>query len=249
MIHIYPSNVKMLLYHITKWLKWGQFQSHSKRCGLCLSCAEEAWLLCPSLWPLCLPLLVKDMWSLHQSLIMKEVRLLYLFLTVRGVASVPACLEVWPLCRSLLVEAWLLCLLCGFYGRFSQATMWFLCQFQICFSLHFIYFSNFSLDVCRYLVLDIADNPVENIIKYFQMVCYSLVDQVRCRITSLSIMMIFFISSFCLSSQTKEFIDGCLETGGKWLIGETGSVVYIIYGIVYNPDLVYNHLSWWWLNI
>uniref|UniRef100_A0A8C1A3G5 Serine/threonine/tyrosine interacting protein n=1 Tax=Cyprinus carpio carpio TaxID=630221 RepID=A0A8C1A3G5_CYPCA len=35
----------------------------------------------------------------------------------------------------------------------------------------------------RYLVLDIADNPVENIIRYFPM--------------------------------TKEFIDGCLETGGN----------------------------------
>ncbi|ROJ78753.1 Serine/threonine/tyrosine-interacting protein A [Anabarilius grahami] len=35
----------------------------------------------------------------------------------------------------------------------------------------------------RYLVLDIADNPVENIIRYFPM--------------------------------TKEFIDGCLETGGS----------------------------------
>ncbi|XP_016105662.1 serine/threonine/tyrosine-interacting protein A [Sinocyclocheilus grahami] len=38
----------------------------------------------------------------------------------------------------------------------------------------------------RYLVLDIADNPVENIIRYFPM--------------------------------TKEFIDGCLETGGKVLV-------------------------------
>ncbi|MCI4382970.1 hypothetical protein PGIGA_G00020930 [Pangasianodon gigas] len=44
---------------------------------------------------------------------------------------------------------------------------------------------NFPLKF-RYLVLDIADNPVENIIKYFQM--------------------------------TKEFIDGCLETGGKVLV-------------------------------
>uniref|UniRef100_A0A8C2IPZ9 Serine/threonine/tyrosine-interacting protein A-like n=1 Tax=Cyprinus carpio TaxID=7962 RepID=A0A8C2IPZ9_CYPCA len=38
----------------------------------------------------------------------------------------------------------------------------------------------------RYLVFDIADNPVENIIRYFPM--------------------------------TKEFIDGCLETGGKVLV-------------------------------
>ncbi|XP_073725348.1 serine/threonine/tyrosine-interacting protein A-like isoform X5 [Misgurnus anguillicaudatus] len=44
---------------------------------------------------------------------------------------------------------------------------------------------NFPLKF-RYLVLDIADNPVENIIRYFPM--------------------------------TKEFIDGCLETGGKVLV-------------------------------
>ncbi|KAI4881600.1 hypothetical protein NFI96_021526 [Prochilodus magdalenae] len=44
---------------------------------------------------------------------------------------------------------------------------------------------NFPLKF-RYLVLDIADNPVENIIRYFPM--------------------------------TKEFIDGCLESGGKVLV-------------------------------
>uniref|UniRef100_A0A673FM14 Serine/threonine/tyrosine-interacting protein A-like n=1 Tax=Sinocyclocheilus rhinocerous TaxID=307959 RepID=A0A673FM14_9TELE len=49
----------------------------------------------------------------------------------------------------------------------------------------------------RYLVLDIADNPVENIIRYFPM--------------------------------TKEFIDGCLETGGNEIIAylmETFGVKY-----------------------
>ncbi|XP_028834777.1 serine/threonine/tyrosine-interacting protein isoform X1 [Denticeps clupeoides] len=44
---------------------------------------------------------------------------------------------------------------------------------------------NFPLKF-RYLVLDIADNPVENIIKYFPV--------------------------------TKDFIDGCLENGGKVLV-------------------------------
>ncbi|XP_033961990.1 serine/threonine/tyrosine-interacting protein isoform X2 [Pseudochaenichthys georgianus] len=42
----------------------------------------------------------------------------------------------------------------------------------------------------RYLVLDIADNPVENIIRCFPSVSY----------------------------KTKEFIDGCLATGGKVLL-------------------------------
>ncbi|XP_063738708.1 serine/threonine/tyrosine-interacting protein isoform X3 [Eleginops maclovinus] len=42
----------------------------------------------------------------------------------------------------------------------------------------------------RYLVLDIADNPVENIIRCFPSVSY----------------------------KTKEFIDGCLATGGKVLV-------------------------------
>uniref|UniRef100_A0A8C1W7R2 Serine/threonine/tyrosine-interacting protein A-like n=1 Tax=Cyprinus carpio TaxID=7962 RepID=A0A8C1W7R2_CYPCA len=49
----------------------------------------------------------------------------------------------------------------------------------------------------RYLVLDIADNPVENIIRYFPM--------------------------------TKEFIDGCLETGGN----ECFSILIFIYLLSY----------------
>uniref|UniRef100_A0A672PAS1 Serine/threonine/tyrosine-interacting protein A-like n=1 Tax=Sinocyclocheilus grahami TaxID=75366 RepID=A0A672PAS1_SINGR len=50
----------------------------------------------------------------------------------------------------------------------------------------------------RYLVLDIADNPVENIIRYFQM--------------------------------TKEFIDGCLETGGN----ECFSILISIFNTIFS---------------
>uniref|UniRef100_A0A8C2E3T2 Serine/threonine/tyrosine interacting protein n=1 Tax=Cyprinus carpio TaxID=7962 RepID=A0A8C2E3T2_CYPCA len=59
----------------------------------------------------------------------------------------------------------------------------------------------------RYLVLDIADNPVENIIRYFPM--------------------------------TKEFIDGCLETGGKVLVhGNAGISRRIIWFVLKFADPV-----------
>ncbi|CAH2329012.1 serine threonine tyrosine-interacting [Pelobates cultripes] len=69
----------------------------------------------------------------------------------------------------------------------------------------------------RYLVLDIADNPIENIIRFFPM--------------------------------TKEFIDGCLQNGGKVLIhGNAGIsrsaalvIAYIMetFGIKYREAFTY----------
>ncbi|KAG8561631.1 hypothetical protein GDO81_015420 [Engystomops pustulosus] len=69
----------------------------------------------------------------------------------------------------------------------------------------------------RYLVLDIADNPIENIIRFFPM--------------------------------TKEFIDGCLQSGGKVLIhGNAGIsrsaalvIAYIMetFGIKYRDAFTY----------
>ncbi|XP_043553595.1 serine/threonine/tyrosine-interacting protein isoform X1 [Chiloscyllium plagiosum] len=69
----------------------------------------------------------------------------------------------------------------------------------------------------RYLVLDIADNPVENIIRYFPV--------------------------------TKEFIDGCLENGGKVLLhGNAGIsrsaalvIAYIMetFGVKYRDAFTY----------
>ncbi|XP_072424824.1 serine/threonine/tyrosine-interacting protein isoform X2 [Chiloscyllium punctatum] len=69
----------------------------------------------------------------------------------------------------------------------------------------------------RYLVLDIADNPVENIIRYFPV--------------------------------TKEFIDGCLENGGKVLLhgnaGISRSAALVIAYIMETFGVKYREL-WAW---
>ncbi|NP_001089533.1 serine/threonine/tyrosine-interacting protein A [Xenopus laevis] len=113
-----------------------------------------------------------------------------------------------------------------FLGPYSAAMKSKLSVFQKCGITHVICIRqnieanfikpNFQ-QLFRYLVLDIADNPVENIIRFFPM--------------------------------SKEFIDGCLQTGGKVLIhGNAGIsrsaalvIAYIMetFGIKYRDAFTY----------
>ncbi|XP_059505137.1 serine/threonine/tyrosine-interacting protein isoform X2 [Stegostoma tigrinum] len=91
----------------------------------------------------------------------------------------------------------------------------------------------------RYLVLDIADNPVENIIRYFPVVPQK-------NVKALERMQKRFAR---IVLGTKEFIDGCLENGGKVLLhGNAGIsrsaalvIAYIMetFGVKYRDAFTY----------
>ncbi|XP_069030300.1 serine/threonine/tyrosine-interacting protein isoform X1 [Embiotoca jacksoni] len=75
----------------------------------------------------------------------------------------------------------------------------------------------------RYLALDIADNPVENIIRFFPMVSHpasssSSSSLTSCLLTARCGIQIAPDTHYFPSQQTKDFIDSCLATDGKVLV-------------------------------